>query len=244
MPGLLTLPSNKAINVIGKDQAARVKNTASSGTAYFGGDSVTSSSNDYSLAAGESRIVNGPRWGIGSAELLLLLEDLPVGVGQTPGQTNTRFYMHGYKDTSTGTDTTVTTNRAYVGALNITSRVTLTGAAFLIGGTGGTHKAVVALWDSTGKLLASSLSAGTTVGTANTYQALNFITPVEILTPGRYLGGVIYSGTTPTLRTAIVDGAVGGTINSASDFSAVPIDITPPTSTGATDVSPQGYYVF
>jgi hypothetical protein len=67
---------------------------------------------------------------------------------------------------------------------------------------------------------------------------------VEILTPGRYFGGVIYNGTTATLRTAIVDGAVAGTVNSASDFSAVPIDITVPASTGATDVSPQGFYVY
>src|SRR4051794_31737441 len=123
MPGIVTVPSTKAINIVGKDQAARVTNLTASTTAiYCGGDSVSSSSKDYTIAAAANRIVNGPRWAIASAEGQILVEELPVGVGQTPGQTNTRHYMHGYKDTSTGTNTTVTDNRAYVGALNITSR--------------------------------------------------------------------------------------------------------------------------
>jgi hypothetical protein len=166
MPGLVTVPSSKVINLIGKDQAARVTNLHASASVYCGGDTVSSSSKDYTIAATANRIVNGPRWVIASTEAQVLVEELPVGVASTPGQTPTRHWMHGFKDTSTGTNTTVTANRAYVGQLNIPNRVTLTGAAYLIGTTGGTDKAVVALWDSTGKLLANSAKAGTTVGTA------------------------------------------------------------------------------
>ena len=91
---------------------------------------------------------------------------------------------------------------------------------------------------------ANSAKAGTTVGTANTYQALDFESPVEVLTPGKYFGSVIYNGHTATLRTAIVDGLVAGTVNSASDFSAAPINITAPSAAGGANVSPQGFYLY
>jgi hypothetical protein len=180
----LSVPSTKAVVVVGKDQAARVTNTASSGTLYIKSTSdVTSSSNDFSIAAAGSRLVNGPAWGIGSVEVPVLISDLAAGQA-ADAITPTRYWMHGPKDTSTGTDTTVTANRAYVGQINIPRRQTFTGAGFLIGGTGGTHKAIVALYDKDGNPLAYSAIAGVTVGTANTYQELPFVTPLEIVAPG------------------------------------------------------------
>jgi hypothetical protein len=66
-----------------------------------------------------------------------------------------------------------------------------------------------------------------TVGTANTYQELPFTAPLEILAPGKYFLGVMMNGTTARIRTALANGVISGTVNSATDFTAAPIASRP-----------------
>lgn len=246
MPERFHVGTAQPLNVLGSGRAARVTNANLAGTLYLGGPAVSSTTNSYSVAAGASRLVNGPVWGVGSVKIDVVIEDSAVRAASiTP---ETRFWAGGIAPLKAasggGTNTTVTANTAYLAAINIDQRCVLTGIGFLIGTTGGTHKALAVLYDSTGKALAWSAIAGVTVGTANTYQSLPFTAPYEILTTGRYFVGIAYSGTTPTLQvqdgsagTAGATSVIGGSHASATDFVAVPTNVTAPTAVGAFPVA-------
>jgi hypothetical protein len=129
----------------------------------------------------------------------------------------------------------------YLGQANITNRCIITGIRYGIGATGGTDKAVAAIYNNQGKVLGYSTLAGTTVGTGDTYQALPLVTPVEILAPGKYWLGWGTNGT-PTCRIELNDGSAGtmgdlavfgGTHAAAFSITSETItDITPPTTVG------------
>ncbi len=242
MADVLHVGAVTPLNIVGSGRAAKVTNTMSTGTLYIGGPAVSSSSNTYSIAAGAQRTVFGPAWAVGSVKIILTTDDLPVGVSNPNAET--RFWIGGIspvKEASgAGTSTTPTANTAYIGPLWIPSRTTLTGIAYEIGGTGGTDKAIVALYDRTGKVMASSAIAGVTVGTANTFQSLPFTAPLDVLTPGRYFAGVMFNGN--TARVQVQDGSaglagatsvLGGTQASATDFTAAPVNVTVPSAVGA-----------
>jgi hypothetical protein len=229
MPGLQTVYQTKATVLVGKDQAARVTNTDAAATLYVKSvDSVSSSSSDFTITTGAQRIVTGPAWAVGSVDLLALVDDIPVPASSPIAAT--RHWVGGAQLTSTGTDTTPTANRVQLGQLTIGNRCVLTGVGYLIGSVGGTDKAIAALYDSTGKMLVSSAIAGVTVGTANTYQELPFTAPFEVVVPGKYFVGVMMNGTTARIRTALANGVISGTVNSATDFSAAPISVTAPST--------------
>jgi hypothetical protein len=76
-----------------------------------------------------------------------------------------------------GTDTAGLADRLLVTKIFIPATTVITGLAYLIGSVGGTNKAVVSLYSASGTLLASSAVAGTTVGTAANFQALDFTAP-------------------------------------------------------------------
>jgi hypothetical protein len=72
---------------------------------------------------------------------------------------------------------------------------TLTGIIFSIGTTGGTDKWIGALYSASGVLIASSPTAGITVGSANTKQKFAFNTPVAVTGPGSYFIALQSNGT-------------------------------------------------
>lgn len=127
---------------------------------------------------------------------------------------------------ATGTDSAGVAANAFVSAIFIPVACTLTGLSFLIGGTGGTDKAIAYLWDKDGVLLANSAVAGATVGTLGTMQRLAFTAPVWI-PAGLYFVGIQYNGNTATIRTAITGSYP--TAAPAITF-GTPANITAPTS--------------
>ncbi len=100
---------------------------------------------------------------------------------------------------SLGTSAVCSATEELVTDIEIGSPKTLTGAALLIGATGGTDKFIYILRDSTGRLVANTSTAGVTVGTANTFQEIAFTAPVDVQ-PGRYYISEQCNGTTATIR--------------------------------------------
>lgn len=75
----------------------------------------------------------------------------------------------------------------------------VTGVNVLIGSVGGTNNLIVELHDATGALVATSATAGTLAGTANTWQAIPFTAPYSAAS-GTYYIAVQTNGTTVRLR--------------------------------------------
>lgn len=130
--------------------------------------------------------------------------------------------------------TTVAGTRYYVG-ISIGYNALLTGVQLLMGGTGGTDNLIVELHDSTGALVATSTTSGTTAGTANTWQRIAFTAQYQAA-PGTYYIAVQSNGTTATPAVfsspglQIVVGSATGTFGTGAA-------ITPPT-TYSTGVGP------
>ncbi len=128
-------------------------------------------------------------------------------------------------------DLTPTAGSRYYGSYNIGAPCLLTGIAVLIGGTGGTDSWIAELHGPTGLLLATSATAGTTAGTANTWQRLAFTTPFEINEgqAGTYYIALQSNGNTakPAVYTSaglpIVSGSAAGVFGTGAA-------ITPPTT--------------
>jgi hypothetical protein len=103
---------------------------------------------------------------------------------------------------SMGTSKTPVATETYYAEVFVPRSVTLTGVSYLIGGTGGTDKAVGAIYASAGgAVLAQSAAAGATVGTNDTFQDLAFTATYAAAGPARYWIAVQINGTTARLRT-------------------------------------------
>lgn len=131
---------------------------------------------------------------------------------------------------STGTVLAATT--MYCSEIDLPFNKKATGLGFLLGTVGGTDKHIAVLYDASGNLLANSTTAGTTAGTASTYEQLNFTTPYYMVGPAQYFGCVQTNGTTATMRmlvtsvndTYLTKGVTGQT------FGTIPATITVPTT--------------
>jgi hypothetical protein len=123
--------------------------------------------------------------------------------------------------------TPVAGTRYYVGVSIGFPRV-ITGVSALIGAVGGTDKFIYELHDSTGALVATTATAGVTVGTLGTWQAIPFTTPYRAAA-GNYYIAVQLNGTTARLATynsstsPLVTGSATGTFGTGAS-------ITPPTT--------------
>lgn len=143
---------------------------------------------------------------------------------------------------SVGTNTTPSATAFYLTDVVIPYPVVFsaTGIGVLNGGTVGTDKMLVALYDASGYLLANSDTAGATTSGTDAFQQYAFLVPVT-LQPGRYIIGVQINGTTTRFRTVAtltnVD-VIGGTITSV--FGTIPTTITVPTTLTA-DKAPVCY---
>lgn len=131
---------------------------------------------------------------------------------------------------STGTVLAATT--MYCTELQVPFSKLATGLAPLLGSVGGTDKHLVALYDSSGNLLANSATAGVTAGTASTYEQISFTTPYYIVGPAQYFGCLQTNGTTATVRmlvTTVQDDYLTKGVTSIT-FGTVPATITVPTT--------------
>jgi hypothetical protein len=141
----------------------------------------------------------------------------------------THFGTYGVPASLTaGTDTTPVSGTVFYGEVVIPVGATLTGIGYLIGSVGGTDKAIVALYDSTGAVVANSALAGVTVGTTATYQEIPFTATYAAKGPGQYFVSVSMNGTTARLRT-IPAGAFAPASSATGVFGTLAA-ITPPTT--------------
>lgn len=118
----------------------------------------------------------------------------------------------------------------YYASLWIPANKTLTGAGYLIGSVGGTDKAIVTLYSSAGVKLANSATAGTTVGTAATFQEIAFTATYAAAGPARYWLSVSVDGTTCRIGLSVAGGTLKGSTTGSFGTLA---NITPPTARGA-----------
>lgn len=143
------------------------------------------------------------------------------------------FWCLGYvpNAATTGTSSAGVASQQWVGAVFIPTNMTVTGISYLVGTTGGTDKAIAALYDSAGNLLANSTTtgSGTTVGTAATMQALAFTSAYNAKGPGLYYMSIQTNGNAAFLRTVPVGVGFCSKTNTAT--SAAPMaTIVVPTS--------------
>lgn len=119
---------------------------------------------------------------------------------------------------------------------------TWTGIGVLNGTTVGTDNMLVALYGTSGALLANSAVAGTVSAGGSVMQNRAFTAPIT-LAPGRYFLGCQSNGTTATLRHLLAaNGSNVCTAAVAGTFGTVPATVTPPaTFTTAVGVIAQLY---
>ena len=130
---------------------------------------------------------------------------------------------------SFGTSTTPTAGSLYWAEVFIDRPITLTGIAPLNAATVGTNKYVVALYDSTGAVLATSDLAGTTTSGADAFQQIPFTATEDITQPGRYWIGLQLDGNTDRFRTIAASTFIDVfTKSSAAVFGTI-TNFTPPT---------------
>lgn len=104
------------------------------------------------------------------------------------------------------------------------------GIAVLNGTVVGTDNMLIALYGSSGTLMANSAVAGTLSANASTFQNRDFLVP-QLLAPGRYFLGVQSNGTTATSNKLVSANGVNVlTTSSTGVFGTVPATITVPTT--------------
>lgn len=139
---------------------------------------------------------------------------------------------------SLGTSAVHVAGSIYVSEVQVVGWKTLTGIGVLNGATVGTDNLIVALYDTNGKLLANSATAGTLSAGANAFQQIAF-TSTYAIKPGRYFIALQCNGTTATTRRIAASTYLNFASVTAGTFGTLPA-ITPPTST-ASDAGPIGY---
>lgn len=141
---------------------------------------------------------------------------------------------------SVGTDTTLVAGSIYWAELFIPRNISLTGGAVLNGGTVGTTKGIVALYDSDGTLVANSLLTGAVTANANTFQQYAFTSVYAAKGPARYWLAYQPDGTNATLRTIAVSTNIDCLTASTTGAFGTLTKLTVPTTITA-DVGPVGY---
>jgi hypothetical protein len=92
-------------------------------------------------------------------------------------------------------------------ALEVDFNSVFTGACVNNGATVGTDKWIMALYDSTGALIANTALAGTTTAGANQFQCIAFTSPVALLGPAEYFVALQGNGTTDNFKAYATGGA-------------------------------------
>lgn len=134
-----------------------------------------------------------------------------------------------------GTDSTPVTTEVYIAEVFVPCNMTITGVSHLMGSVGTNDKVIVALYDSSGTVVANSALAGTTSVGTDAYQRVAFTSPYAAVGPATYYISTSWDGTTDRFNThtfgdfgaSKATGEVFGTLSS----------ITPPT-TFTTGVGP------
>lgn len=137
---------------------------------------------------------------------------------------------------TTGTDTAMANGTSWFAPVYIGTNRTLTGIGYLVGSVGGTDSVITALYTASGQAaaLANSNLAGTTVGTAATFQEVPF-TATYAAKCGWYWALIQANGATAKLRLGLAVGARGGTIVGGT-FGTLAATLTLPTTNVAAPI--------
>lgn len=142
---------------------------------------------------------------------------------------------------SIGTDGASVAGTVYYSELWLPANKTITGIAPLNGTTGvGTDKVIVALYSSTGALLAHSDLDGVLASGADAFQEIPLTAPYAAVGPARYFVAMQVNGTTTPHQRIPTATYLNATGSVAGSFGTLPASITPPTTTTA-DVGPIAY---
>lgn len=154
-----------------------------------------------------------------------------------PGTNSNLVYTYAAGPVATSTGQTLITGTRFYSELFIPFSITVTGIAILIGGgSSETDKLIVELHNSSGTLVATSSTAGTTIGANNVFQKIPLTIPYSA-SAGVYFISVQANGENDTIgvdnRTdnIYISGTVAGTFGVGANF-------TPGTSYGGTNISP------
>lgn len=139
------------------------------------------------------------------------------------------------------TSATPSATVVYMSQIWVPHNQTITGIAILNAATVGTNKYIVALFDSTGAVLANSSTAGVTTSGASAFQKVAFTAPYTALGPKTYWIGMYMNGTTDRYYAIPTLGQMGGLAGSVSaqTFGTVAAVTLPTTFTA--DVGPVAY---
>lgn len=129
-----------------------------------------------------------------------------------------------------GLDKTMVSGSRYYSSINIGFPSVLTGASVRVGTTGGTDSWILELHSPTGVLLATTATAGTTAGTASTWQQIAFTATYNLLVPGTYFIAVQSNGTSAKFDSVNAPTNSGVMTGSATGVFGTGASITPPTT--------------
>lgn len=227
---------------------------SSGGTLYYkSADSVSSSSNDGNLTAGQSVVLSAANWIVSTTAVNTLVNYL--GTTQTGGVSTTSTALAKARTMSiasvpispgatlttySATDTAASSSTAvYLANVFVPANCLVTGIAILNGTNVTTDKVVNYLFNSAGKMIGQTLAAGT-VPVADTFQEIDLITAVNITGPAVYWIGRQTNGTTVTLQKMVAGTAnmLAGTVAGTS-FGAETVIVPPTTMT--TNTGPAGF---
>lgn len=125
-------------------------------------------------------------------------------------------------------DKTTVAGTRYYGSVSVGFAATFTGVQVRVGSVGGTDLWIAELHDSTGALVATSTTSGTTAGTASTWQRLAF-TAAYTAQPGTYYIALQSNGTTAK-ASVYASAGLPITSGSATGTFGTGASITPPTT--------------
>jgi hypothetical protein len=129
-----------------------------------------------------------------------------------------------------GLDKTMVSGSRYFSSFAVGTPAVLTGISVRIGTTGGTDSWIVELHGPTGLLLATSALAGTTAGTASTWQNIPFTATYNLTVPGTYFLALQSNGTTAKFDSLNAPTNPGVLTGSATGVFGTGASITPPTT--------------
>lgn len=129
-----------------------------------------------------------------------------------------------------GLDKTMVAGSRYYSSYQIGNPLLVTGIAIKVGGTGGTDNWLFELHGPTGLLLATTATAGTTAGTANTWQKIDLTATYNVTVPGTYFVAIQSAGTTAKFDSVNAPATTGLLTGSATGTFGTGASITVPTT--------------
>jgi hypothetical protein len=157
----------------------------------------------------------------------------PTGGIAASATTKTIYGNYSPGAVANATSATPDATHAFVSQGWVPHNMTVTGVAVLNGGTCGTNKWIVALYDSAGNVLANSSTAGTLCSGASGFQKINFTAPISLVAPRTIWVALYADGGTDRYYSVPALGAQSGLAGSVASttFGTVAALVLPTTFT-------------